>query len=154
MGAGKSYTIGHLYVDGKYICDTIEDRERGLDSGMSVDEIRSKKVWGKTAIPTGTYRVRTDIVSPKFSKRSYYKSVCGGKVPRLMDVPGYEGILIHCGSTERDSAGCIIVGKNTVVGKVTSSRTCFERLLGLLRQAKDGITIEITHKKYGKEGKS
>ena len=151
MGAGKNYTIGHMYVDGKYVCDTIEDVERGLDSNMSVCEIKQKKVWGKTAIPTGTYIVRKDIVSPKFSKKSYYKSVCGGKVPRLMNVPGFDGILIHCGTTERDSAGCIIVGKNTAVGRVTSSRDCFERLLELLGKSKDSISIEITHKKYGKE---
>jgi hypothetical protein len=62
-----------------------------------------------------------DIVSPKFSKKAYYKSFCNGKMPRIMNVKGFEGILIHKGSNADSSAGCIIVGKNTVVGGVTNS---------------------------------
>jgi hypothetical protein len=91
----ESYTIGALYVDGVYLCDTLEDRDRGLKHDMPIEDIIMQKVKAETAIPTGTYKVVTDIVSPKYSTREAYR-FCGGKVPRLLNVPGYEGILIHC----------------------------------------------------------
>ena len=123
------YSIGHLYdADGKYICDTIEDTDRGLTQGMKVEDILKVKVKSKTAIPRGRYRVTLDVVSPKFSLKPYYKNFCGGKVPRLLDVPGFDGILIHKGVSERSSAGCIIVGYNTVKGMVTSSQAAFEKV--------------------------
>ena len=139
------YSIGHLYdADGHYICDTIEDTDRGLTQDMPLDDIRRIKVKSKTAIPRGRYRVTLDVVSPKFSLKPYYKAFCSGKVPRLLDVPGFEGILIHKGVTERSSAGCIIVGYNTVKGQVTSSQACFERLYRLLdNYRKQGEKIYI-----------
>ena len=75
----SSYTIGHLYVDGQYVCDTIEDTDRGLDDSMSVAEIRRKKVYKQTAIPKGTYPVTLNVVSPKFNQKPYYRDFCGGK---------------------------------------------------------------------------
>lgn len=143
MKAGKAYQIGHLYVDGVYVCDTIEDVDRGLTQGMPLEQIKKIKVKSETAIPRGRYRVRIDIVSPKFSAKPYYWNYCKGKLPRLMDVPGFEGILIHKGVNQRSSAGCIIVGYNTVVGQVTKSQEAFEKLYALLKSATDKIYIEI-----------
>ena len=62
----KTYTIGKLYIDGVYECDTLEDTDRGLSDDMSIAEIKKKKVYGQTAIPTGTYEINMDVVSPKF----------------------------------------------------------------------------------------
>ena len=62
------YTIGKLYVNDEYFCDTLEDTSRGLTSKMSEYEISKIKVHGNTAIPTGTYQITLDVVSPKFSK--------------------------------------------------------------------------------------
>lgn len=129
----KLYTIGHLYVDGVYICDTIEDTDRGITQDDTIAEIKAVKVKTLTAIPTGTYRVTLNVVSPKFVQKSYYKTFCGGRLPRLLDVPGFDGILIHRGSTEKDSAGCIIVGYNKEVGKVVNSQVAFEKLYKLLK---------------------
>lgn len=143
MKKGKMYQIGHLYVDGVYTCDTIEDLDRGLRQDMPLEQIKKIKVKSKTAIPKGKYRVLMNRISPKFSAKPYYWNFCKGKVPYLMNVPGYEGILIHKGVNENSSAGCIIVGKNTVVGKVTQSQECFERLYNKLKEAKDAIWIEI-----------
>jgi len=143
MKAGKMYQIGHLYVDGVYVCDTIEDVDRGLSQGMPLEQIKKIKVKSETAIPRGRYRVRIDIVSPKFSAKPYYWNYCKGKLPRLMDVPGFDGILIHKGVNQRSSAGCIIVGYNTVVGQVTQSQQAFEKLYALLKSATDKIYIEI-----------
>lgn len=141
------YSIGHLYdADGKYICDTIEDTDRGLTSNMSVTDILKVKVKSKTAIPRGRYRVTLDVVSPKFSLKPYYKAFCSGKVPRLLDVPGFDGILIHKGVSEKSSAGCIIVGYNTVKGMVTNSQAAFEKVYRLLKTYRDQghkIYIEI-----------
>lgn len=48
---GPKYTIGHLYINGKYFCDTIEDVDRGLNINMPLTQIMSIKVKGKTCIP-------------------------------------------------------------------------------------------------------
>lgn len=141
----NQYCIGHLYVDGVYISDTIEDKDRGFNQFMSDAWIRNNKVLSKTAIPTGTYRLVMDIVSPKFVQKTYYKKFCNGKLPRLLEVTGFDGILIHRGKTERDSSGCIIVGYNTIKGQVTNSQKAFEKLYGILDEAnKKGEIITIT----------
>lgn len=144
---GPKYTVGHLYIDGKYFCDTMEDKDRGLLDSMSLAEIKSKKVSSETAIPRGTYKVTLDVVSPKYSKRDFYIKVCKGKVPRLLNVKGFEGILIHAGNTEEDSAGCLLVGMNLERGKVLKSQETFRKLYKMLSGAKlRGEYIQITIK--------
>lgn len=138
-----TYTIGKLYVDDKYFCDTLEDTDRGLTSSMSLSEIQKLKKQGITAIPTSTYDVTLDVISPKFSKYKQY-NFCNGKLPRLLNVPGYEGVLIHIGNKPEDTEGCILVGYNTVKGQVTNSTDTFKKLYALLLEAKNNneqITI-------------
>lgn len=145
----STYTIGHLYyLDDKgkevYICDTIEDKVRDLNKNGKFDN-GEKKVMHQTAIPYGTYEVTLDVVSPKFSLKAWYKNNAnGGRVPRLLKVPHFEGILMHCGVDENSSSGCIIVGFNKVVGKVINSQDAFLKLYDLLsKHKKEGIKIEI-----------
>lgn len=138
----ETYTIGKLYIDGVYFCDTCEDKDRGLNNKMSVDYIKKLKVWGKTAIPTGTYEIDINTVSPKYSSKQQY-SFCKGKLPRLKNVPGFDGILIHIGNSANDSAGCILVGENKVVGMVVNSTKTFQNLYAKLLTAKDKIYITI-----------
>lgn len=141
-----NYTIGKLYVDGKYLCDTIEDKDRGLNNTMKPSEVLKKKVKHQTAIPTGTYDLTINVVSPKFSLKDFYKkNANGGRVPRILNVPGFDGILLHCGINQNSSSGCIIVGYNTVVGKVTNSQQAFIKLYEVLKTAKkeEKITIEV-----------
>lgn len=116
-----TYTIGKLYVNGEWIADTVEDKDRGLTDKDSLDKIKATKVYAKTAIPLGTYKVTMGVISPKFCKKAYYRSFCNGRMPRLLNVKGFDGILIHRGTNADSSAGCIIVGKNTVKGGVTNS---------------------------------
>lgn len=142
----SKYCIGQLYVDGNYICDTIEDTDRLLDQSLDIKNIYKAKVPGRTAIPTGTYKLTVNIRSPKFSKYKYYMLFCHGKVPRLLSVPGFDGILIHRGVDQNSSNGCIIVGYNKVKGKVENSQEAFEKLYNILKSAKDLIEIEITRK--------
>ena len=109
---------------------------------MPVAVIRATKRKGITAIPTGRYRVTLAVQSPKFSKRAIYQ-FCNGYLPRLINVPGYDGVLIHIGNTARDTEGCLLVGRNTQVGKVLDSRKTFIELYDRLLGAKDDIYIEI-----------
>lgn len=143
----QMYTIGKLYIDGVYFCDTLEDTDRGLTQYMSTAEIKRKKIYGKTAIPTGTYDITMNVVSPRFSKKAFYKQNCdGGRVPRLLNVPGFDGILIHVGNSAADSNGCLLVGKNSQVGKVLNSTNTFLALYKKLKEANlkgEKITITI-----------
>ena len=139
-----TYTIGNLYVDGKLFCNTLEDKDRGLKKTDSLATIKSKKVYAETAIPTGKYTVTLNIISPKYSAVKWYRDLCKGKMPRILNVPGFEGILMHPGTTALDSAGCILVGKNTIKGKITQSKDTFAKLYKLMKAAVDkGETIEI-----------
>ena len=138
----ETYTIGHLYIDGELFCDTLEDCDRGLRQDMSLPVIRAKKRAGVTAIPTGRYKVTLKVQSPRFSKKEMYQ-FCKGYLPRLVNVIGYEGVLIHVGNTAKDTEGCILVGKNIKVGKVLESRVTFVKLYERLKAAKDEIYIKI-----------
>lgn len=120
---GEVYTIGSLSIDGQYFCDTLEDA------------VRQVKVYGKTAIPYGRYNIILNV-SPHF----------GRILPRLIDVPQFDGVLIHRGNTAEDTAGCILVGENKVKGKVINSTPYEIGLVKMMQEAIDRgekITIEI-----------
>lgn len=143
----SEYTAGCLYVDGTYFCDTIEDCDRGLHAKLTLAEVRRRKVPGRTAIPLGTYDVTLDVKSPKYGNVQWYKDLCGGYMPRLVDVMGFEGILIHPGNTAEDSEGCILVGRYEGHGCVSNSKRTFESLYKRFAMARDKgekITIEIS----------
>ena len=129
-----TYCIGKLYIDGVWFCDTIEDTDRGLDNSMSVDEILKKKIKGETAIPTGIYKIEITY-SPKYKRM----------MPLLIGVKCYSGVRNHSCNSSKDTEGCLLVGRNTVVGMVTDSRNTYQRLFARLQNAKD-ILIEIKRK--------
>lgn len=140
----STYTIGRMYLDGEFFCNTLEDRDRGLTSEMSLIEINGKKVMHETAIPSGTYEVSLDYVSPKFSQYPYYMEVCGGQLPRLLNVKGFSGVLIHVGTNASHSSGCILVGNNTSIGQLSNGKKVFEELYKRLLDAKrEGKKIVI-----------
>lgn len=129
----KTYCIGKLYINGKYFCDTLEDVDRGLDSTMTEEEIKKIKVKSETAIPTGIYKIILNY-SPKFKK----------VMPLITNVKGYSGVRIHTGNSAKDTEGCLLVGKNTVVGRLTESRKMYDALFKRLQQkGSNDITIEI-----------
>ena len=133
---GNKYTIGKLYIDGEWFCDTIEDVVRNLPKDCPYTPKGrnckcKEKVYGETAIPAGTYKV---ILS--YSNR--FKRI----LPELLNVPHFLGIRIHRGNTEQDSAGCIILGENKVKGKVINSTPYEIKLVKLLENQKN-ITITI-----------
>lgn len=129
-----TYTIGKMYIGTKYFCDVLEDKDRGLTQSTPLSDIKRIKVQNETAIPVGTYKVVVNK-SPKF----------GRNLPRLLDVPGFDGILIHRGNTNKDTSGCILVGENKEVGKVINSTGYETKLVELLTKAQlNGEKIEIT----------
>ena len=130
--SGSSYTIGHLYINGNYYCDVLEDVDRGLSNDMSEEQIKKIKVYGRTAIPKGTYKVEVTY-SPKFKRY----------LPILLNVKGFSGIRIHSGNTPEDTLGCILVGYNKEKGKVLNSRVTSDKLTALLRNTKEEIYITI-----------
>lgn len=129
-----TYTIGKLYINGKYYCDTLEDTVRDLNQNGKFDN-GEQKVYGQTAIPYGTYRVLWTY-SPKFKKY----------MPEIKDVPEFSGVRIHSGNTATDTLGCILVGQNKQVGKVINSRAVVDIIYPIIRKAcqteKVFITIE------------
>lgn len=130
-----TYTIGKMYLDGKYFCDTLEDTDRNISQSTPLDTIKKVKLPNNTAIPTGTYKVIVNV-SPKFKRL----------LPRLLNVPGFDGVLIHRGNTDKDTSGCILIGENKVVGRVINSTGYETKLVSILNKAQDnkeGITIEI-----------
>ncbi len=134
-----SYTSGRLYVDGIYVCDTLEDKDRD-DNRNGIFDGGETKVYARTAIPNGTYEITLEH-SPKFSPR-----YGGRKVPRLHDVPRFDGILIHTGNTVDDTSGCILVGNNDAPGRIANSLAAFDRLLPMLERAaakKEKIHITV-----------
>lgn len=128
-----TYTIGKLSIDGRYFCDTLEDKVR-LKPDMTLSQMRRIKVQAETAIPAGEYQVVIDE-SARFGKR----------MPRLLHVPCFEGIRIHSGNTDKDTEGCILVGTNSEKGKVLRSRAAFDKLMKILEPAcaVDKVVIEI-----------
>ena len=112
-------TIGKLYVNDKFICDTLEDT------------VREVKIQNKTAIPRGHYKVIINM-STRFKKL----------MPLLLNVANFTGVRIHSGNTKEDTEGCILVGKKIKDGFVGKSRDTFKLLMKKISD-QEVITIEI-----------
>lgn len=139
----NTYTIGDLYVfDTPYFtrqglkkfCNTLEDKDRGLSQLKSLLENNKLKVYGETAIPIGRYKVVTQVWT-KYKMR----------VPVLLNVPAFTGILIHNGTTDKDTLGCVLVGNNTIVGKVLNGKKYVTQLVDIIDRANSlGKDVYIT----------
>lgn len=139
---GANYSAGRLFLDGVYFCDTIEPRSAYLCQQCSADAVmQAKKRLGKCAIPAGRYRLVL-APSPRFSGRKFYKRY-GGLLPRVLNVPGFEGVLIHCGNSVLDSEGCILVGRNRKGGWVYNSRITFAGLIKRLENIAESGDVQF-----------
>lgn len=124
----EDYTIGKLFINNVYFCDTLEDKVRNLP--------KEPKVYGQTAIPYGTYEIKM-MYSPKFKKN----------MPYLLNVPYFQGIMVHgvnMGAIARNTHthGCILVGKNTIVGGLSKSYEYTKELIDKINK-ENKVTIEI-----------
>lgn len=126
------YTIGDLYIDGVLFSNVLEDTDRGLTDDMTEEQIKKIKVYGKTAIPTGRYKVEVTY-SPKFKRY----------LPILLNTKGFTSIRIHSGNTPEDTLGCLLIGFNKEKGKVLNSRVTSDKLTALLRNCEEEIHITI-----------
>ena len=127
-------TIGDLLIDGQFFCYALEDFDRGLNSSMNLAEITQKKVYAKTAIPKGTYKVVITF-SPRFKQY----------MPLLLNVKGFQGIRIHSGNTAAHTEGCLIVGMTKSTNFVGQSKIAYSRLMAKLKKVEktEEIIIEI-----------
>jgi len=130
---GAKYTIGALYIDGVYLCDTLEDQVRDINHDGDLNDEGEGKVFGETSIPYGIYAVDLTM-SPKFKRL----------LPLIKDVPHFTGIRIHRGNAAKDTHGCILLGENKEKGKVLFS-TKYEMLVieKMMEGIKRGETIAI-----------
>lgn len=115
--------ISMLYVDGVFECFILEDIPR------------DKKVYAETCIPAGIYKIEI-IWSPTFKK----------KLPHLISVPGFDGILMHSGNTDKDTKGCLLTGETAGTNQVLNSRIAFGKLFTKMLNAEsknEGITIDV-----------
>jgi hypothetical protein len=133
-----NYTIGRLFVDSQYFCDTLEDKTRDLKDLNHDGDFNDKgegKIYGQTAIPCGRYKVQL-----------HYWQKHHKEVPILMNVPGFTGILIHTGVTQKDTEGCILVGQNKQSGRLTNGPYYLVTLTEKIREAlndKEEVYITI-----------
>ena len=141
-----TYTIGNMYINGKFFSNTLEDKDRGLKNSMTPQDISNLKVYGQTAIPSGTYEVKMTY-SNRFHSRAWGKKY-DGKVPELINVKGFGGVRIHPGNKAADTLGCILVGKNSIKGMVTNSQAYYYKLLDdyIVPAVKKGEKITLTIK--------
>lgn len=127
-------TLGHLYIDGKPFCWTLEDVVR--PKGVKIDR--------KTAIPTGTYKLAVNM-SNKFKRL----------IVQLLNVPMFEGIRIHGGNNPEDTEGCILVAfnhkgkdkktlKSIIFG--TAEKQVFDYIAKAIKKEED-VWITISNKK-------
>lgn len=129
-----TYCIGEMLVNGEHFCETCEDRDRGLRSDMTLSQIKKIKVYAKTAIPYGRYEVKS-YFWPKYRK----------VYPWLQNVKGFTGILVHCGRTANDSAGCILVGENKIKGGLINGEKYVRKLTEMIQECeKRGEKVYIT----------
>ena len=140
----KGYCIGIFYVSGARLSNSLEDEDRGLVQTMPTGKINQIKIFGRTAIPKGTYKVILSV-SPKFKERAWAKRY-GGLVPEIVGVKGWTGVRIHPANSASELLGCVAPGDNLKVGKVLNSTKRYDELMKQLVPAWDkgeDITIEI-----------
>lgn len=123
-------TIGQLYIDGTFFAYTLEDKDRGLNQSDSLLINKAKKIFGKTAIPTGVYDVAMTY-SNRFKKY----------LPQILNVPAFEGVRIHAGNNAEHTEGCILVGYETQERSIFQSRKATEDLIKRIQEVEKTAKI-------------
>ncbi len=126
-------TIGRLFVNEKFFCYTLEDKDRGLKQTDTLLYIKAKKIFGVTAIPSGNYELIINQ-SPKFKRM----------LPRILNIKGFDGVLMHRGNSADHSLGCILIGYqkgDNAIFESTKAENDLVNILLLHREEKH--TIEI-----------
>jgi hypothetical protein len=119
-------TIGSLFINDVFFCYTLEDKDRGLKQSDSLLFIQTKKIFGLTAIPLGFYKLTVNQ-SPKFKRM----------LPRILNIKGFDGVLMHRGNSADHSLGCILVGYQKGDNAIFDSTKAENDLVNLLLLHKD-----------------
>lgn len=125
---GRDYTVGDLFIDGAWQCNTLEPH--------AIDWTREKKTLGKTAIPEGRYELKLAM------SRRY-----GCLMPYLLDVPHFTGIMIHKGMTVKDTKGCILVGHHKLKATLLRTRQTFDVIMEHIvaaRRRNEKVTVSVS----------
>ena len=123
-GSAENFTPGKMYLDNVKFCETCEDEDRHLEDVLN--SIKEAKVYGRTAIPRGTYRLTTSY-SPRFGK----------VLPEVHDVPGFSGIRLHGGNRPEDSLGCVLVGKVRTATGIAQCADVVQRIIDAIDAAEE-----------------
>lgn len=115
------------------------------------DEYRDEKVFGETRIPKGVYQLGLRTIggyTQRYAKK--FPDMHKGML-HVLNVPGFEYILIHCGNTDEHTAGCLLVGDSqennqiTEDGFIGKSTQAYKRIYPMIAKAirkKEEVTIE------------
>jgi len=124
-----TFTLGTLLANGKHLGFTCEDTDRKLEDG-------NEKIYGKTAIPRGKYKVIISY-SQRFKK----------PMPEVLDVPGFSGVRIHGGNVAEDSLGCVLLGAMRTQNGTANCAVINQKLIALIEQAEENgekVYLEIS----------
>jgi hypothetical protein len=114
-------TFGTLWIDGVYECETLED------------PVREEKISGRTAIPTGHYRISMEN-SPRFGQNTI----------TINDVPNFTSVRIHAGNTENDTEGCPLVGQERTETTIIKSKLALAHLKAKVREGLNAGEVWLT----------
>jgi hypothetical protein len=142
FASGEESTLGALYVVDpllkklRFLCFTLED------------QFQTQKVYSETRIPPGMYDIglrRHGGFHERYKAR--YPEFHVGML-EILDVHGFTDILIHCGNTDDDTAGCLLVGDTleqnaTERGHLGSSRAAYERIYPAIAAADGNLFLQI-----------
>ena len=132
------YTLGLLFHetrDRKWLCFTLEDEQR------------TRKVYGETRIPSGTYNVKLRVTGGFHGRYGEKFGDAHKGMLWLQDVPGFEYVLIHIGNDDDDTAGCVLVGDTSERGFIGQSALAYQRIYPPIAEAilsGDAVTLEVT----------
>lgn len=130
----EEYTIGNVFVDGKWFSNSLEDKDRGLTDDMTLSQIKKIKVYSETAIPYGRYEVKS-YFWPKYRK----------VYPWLQNVKGFAGILIHAGKKADHTSGCLLLGENKIKGGLINGEKYVRKLTEMVQECEErGEKVYIT----------
>ena len=128
----ETYTIGRIYTNGQFFCNSLEDKDRGIIQGMPLASLKKMNVQDATAFPCGTYKLRVTM-SPKFKR----------ELVEVVGVPAFSGIRFHRGANAKHSSGCVLTGMNTVKGGLTDGAKYEEAFTKLVKEADEAYLTVV-----------
>ena len=130
----KETSLGRVYINDELFCFSLEPYDAGITKDIPVEDIKAlKNKFGKIAIPLGTYSMQYEW-SNRYNK----------KMPKIMNIPGFDGVLWHPGNTVKDTRACLLPGKFWNNHQVSDSVATFNKFISLWKD--EGFTpLKVTY---------